>query len=70
MWRIWMVFDPRKVLVVQGVFLFGLAVMIHFVLLSTERFNWFEGNPVEGAVAAEVSELADPALLPRTEPLG
>lgn len=58
MWRVWMVFDPRKVLVVQGVFLFGLAVMIHFVLLSTERFNWFEGNPVEGAGAAVVvSEL-------------
>ena len=58
MWRVWMVFDPRKVLVVQGVFLFGLAVMIHFVLLSTERFNWFEGNPVEGAATAVVvSEL-------------
>ena len=61
MWRIWMVFDPRKVLVVQGVFLFGLAVMIHFVLLSTERFNWFEGNAVEGAV---VTSQADPSLLP------
>ena len=65
MWRIWMVFDPRKVLVVQGVFLFGLAVMIHFVLLSTERFNWFEGNAVEGA--AVVSQ-ADPNLLPEAMP--
>jgi len=43
MWRIWLVFDPRKVLVVQGVFLFALAVMIHLVLLSTERFNWLVG---------------------------
>lgn len=42
MWRIWMVFDPRKTLVVQGVFLFGLAAMIHLVLLSTEHYNWFE----------------------------
>ncbi len=25
MWRIWMIFDPRKTLVVQGVFLFALA---------------------------------------------
>ena len=64
MWRIWMVFDPRKVLVVQGVFLFGLAVMIHFVLLSTERFNWFEGNPVEGATAAVVVSDLAPGLLP------
>jgi light-harvesting complex 1 alpha chain len=42
MWRIWMVFDPRKTLVVQGVFLFALAAMIHFVLLSTTHYNWFE----------------------------
>lgn len=40
MWRIWKVFDPRRVLVAQGVFLFSLAVLIHLVLLSTERFNW------------------------------
>ncbi|MBO6723305.1 MAG: light-harvesting protein [Roseitalea sp.] len=60
MWRIWMVFDPRKTLVVQGVFLFSLAVLIHFVLLSTDRYNWFEGNPVGGA-AMETSELPAPA---------
>lgn len=40
MWRIWLLFDPRRVMVAQGVFLFSLAVMIHFILLSTERFNW------------------------------
>jgi light-harvesting complex 1 alpha chain len=45
-YKIWLVFDPRRVFVAQGVFLFALAVMIHFVLLSTERFNWLEGNPV------------------------
>lgn len=56
MWRIWMVFDPRKTLVVQGVFLFSLAVLIHFVLLSTDRYNWFEGNPIGGA-AVETSEM-------------
>jgi light-harvesting complex 1 alpha chain len=50
-YKIWLVFDPRRVFVAQGVFLFGLAVMIHFVLLSTERFNWFEGNPVGKPVA-------------------
>ncbi len=38
-YKIWLVFDPRRVFVAQGVFLFGLAVMIHFVLLSTERFT-------------------------------
>ena len=44
-YKIWLVFDPRRVFVAQGVFLFALAVMIHLVLLSTDRFNWFEGNP-------------------------
>jgi light-harvesting complex 1 alpha chain len=41
-YKIWLVFDPRRVFVAQGIFLFLLAVMIHFVLLSTERYNWFE----------------------------
>lgn len=46
MWRIWKIFDPRRVLVAQGVFLFSLAVLIHLVLLSTERFNWLQGAPI------------------------
>jgi light-harvesting complex 1 alpha chain len=33
------------------VFLFALAAMIHFVLLSTARYNWFEGAPVAPAAA-------------------
>ena len=41
-YKIWLVFDPRRVFVAQGVFLFLLAAMIHLVLLSTEHFNWFE----------------------------
>ncbi len=24
-------------------FLFGLAIVIHFILLSTDRFNWLDG---------------------------
>lgn len=52
MWRIWLVFDPRRALIAQGVFLFSLAAMIHLVLLSTERFNWFQGNPTPKAEAA------------------
>ena len=43
MWRIWLLFDPRRVLVALGVFLFTLALLIHFLLLSTDRFNWLEG---------------------------
>ncbi|MEM8980525.1 MAG: light-harvesting antenna LH1, alpha subunit [Pseudomonadota bacterium] len=41
-YKIWMIFDPRRVFVAQGVFLFLLAAMIHLVLLSNDGFNWFE----------------------------
>jgi light-harvesting complex 1 alpha chain len=57
MWRIWMVFDPRKTLVVQGVFLFALAAMIHFVLLSTARYNWFEIAATQAASIEQTIEL-------------
>jgi light-harvesting complex 1 alpha chain len=43
MWRIWLLFDPRRALVALFVFLFVLALLIHFILLSTSRFNWIEG---------------------------
>jgi light-harvesting complex 1 alpha chain len=43
MWRIWLLFDPRRALVALFLFLFVLALVIHFILLSTDRFNWIEG---------------------------
>lgn len=43
MWRIWLIFDPRRTLVALFAFLFVLALLIHFILLSTDRFNWLEG---------------------------
>lgn len=43
MWRLWLLFDPRRTLVALFTFLFALAVLIHFILLSTDRFNWIEG---------------------------
>lgn len=51
MWKIWLLFDPRRTLVALATFLFGLAVLIHFILLSTDRFNWIEG-PRKPAKAA------------------
>ncbi|WP_088347904.1 MULTISPECIES: light-harvesting antenna LH1, alpha subunit [Rhodomicrobium] len=45
MWRIWLLFDPRRTLVALFTFLFVLALIIHFILLSTTRFNWLEGAP-------------------------
>jgi light-harvesting complex 1 alpha chain len=52
MWRIWLLFDPRRVLVGLFVFLFTLALLIHFILLSTPRFNWIEGPTAKHAAPA------------------
>ena len=62
MWRIWMLFDPRRVLVSLSVFLFVLALLIHFILLSTDRFNWLEG-PSRNTSSAQMAPL--PHAAPR-----
>jgi light-harvesting complex 1 alpha chain len=51
MWRVWFLFDPRRALVGLAVFLLVLALLIHFILLSTDRFNWLEGAKAHAAVA-------------------
>lgn len=43
MWRIWLMIDARRALIGTAVFLFTLAIVIHFIVLSTDRFNWIEG---------------------------
>ncbi len=45
MWRMWLLFDPRRVLTALGVFLFVLALLIHFILLSTPHFDWLGAGP-------------------------
>ncbi|ACI99487.1 MULTISPECIES: light-harvesting antenna LH1, alpha subunit [Rhodospirillales] len=57
MWRLWLLFDPRRTLVALATFLFGLAVLIHFILLSTDRFNWLEGASATRAAVAQYSPL-------------
>ncbi|MEO0384839.1 MAG: light-harvesting antenna LH1, alpha subunit [Pseudomonadota bacterium] len=64
MWRIWLLFDPRRVLVALAVFLFTLAVLIHFILLSTDKFNWLGDSTMTGnATHIEMSVPAQPTLL-------
>ena len=43
MYKIWYIADPRRSLVALALFLATLAFTIHFILLSTDRFNWIEG---------------------------
>jgi len=52
MWRVWQMFDPRRALVALFVFLFILALLIHFILLSTERFNWLDTAGTSAVAAA------------------
>jgi light-harvesting complex 1 alpha chain len=47
MYKVWLLFDPRRALVALSAFLFVLALIIHFILLSTDRFNWLEGKPIK-----------------------
>ena len=54
MWRLWLLFDPRRVLIALFTFLFVLALLIHFILLSTDRFNWLEGPRRAPANATEL----------------
>jgi light-harvesting complex 1 alpha chain len=61
MWRLWLIFDPRRVLVGLFAFLFTLALLIHFILLSTPRFNWIEGPTMKKAApAAAASQMLTP----------
>ena len=62
MWKIWLMFDPRRVLVALFTFLFSLAVLIHFILLSTDRFNWLEGPRATRPKASSIEKIEPKAL--------
>ncbi|XBQ16981.1 MAG: light-harvesting antenna LH1, alpha subunit [Oceanicaulis sp.] len=51
MWKIWLLFDPRRVLIALFAFLFTLALLIHFILLSSDRYNWIDGAAGGGSAA-------------------
>jgi light-harvesting complex 1 alpha chain len=46
-----MMFDGRRLLTALAVFLWVLAILIHFILLSTDRYNWLDGAHSAPAVA-------------------
>ena len=56
MWRVWLLFDPRRGLIALFTFLFVLSLLIHFILLSTDKYNWIEGSVAAAPVAMEVVE--------------
>ncbi len=58
MWRMWLLFDPRRTLVAVFAFLFALALVIHFILLSTDRFNWLDGPHAARGTAVQNAPLS------------
>ena len=60
MWRIWQTFEPRRTLTALFIFLFVLALLIHFILLSTDRFNWLDGPAAKPAPPATATGSATP----------
>ncbi len=63
MWRIWLLFDPRRVLIGLAAFLFGLALLIHFILLSTAKFNWIDGPAAKPKAAALELQVVPPSVV-------
>jgi len=57
MHKIWQIFDPRRTLVALFGFLAVLALLIHFILLSTADFNWL-GDGIPAISAQIVSQVA------------
>lgn len=59
MYKIWYLVDPRRALIGLALFLATLAFTIHFIMLSTDRFNWIEGPRASRVKTSEV--VAPPA---------
>ena len=54
MWKMWQWFDPRQYVAVLFTFNLVLALVIHFILLSTPRYNWL-GDPAAGPGTAQAT---------------
>lgn len=49
MWKMWMNFDPRRVIIGLHAMIAVLALLIHFILLSSPRYNWLDTAPAASA---------------------
>lgn len=64
MWKAWQMFDPRQYLAVLFAFNLVLALVIHFVLLSTPRYNWLAGTPDSQGTAQAPTPAQQMSALP------
>lgn len=59
MHKVWQRYDPQRLMPALAIFLFVLAILIHFILLSSDRYNWLDGP--KAAAAPAVTAQANPA---------
>ncbi len=38
MWKIWLLFDPRRALIALFIFVFGMVMLLHFIVLSSSPY--------------------------------
>lgn len=65
MFRIWILFDPRRTLLTLFLFLLTLALIIHFILLSTDRFNWLDGANHDRLPGSQVGQMTPMPSVPK-----
>jgi light-harvesting complex 1 alpha chain len=53
MWRIWLLFDPRRTLIAMAIFVFSMVMLLHFIVLSTERYNFLFDAKKSGPVVTQ-----------------
>jgi len=55
MYRIWLLFDPRRLLVALMTVMATMVMLMHFLMLSTTRYNFLEVNEPPAAAAPAAS---------------
>jgi len=54
MFRVWQMIHPMRALTLMYIFLALLAFTIHFILLSTEKYNWLaDASPATTSMVIE-----------------
>jgi light-harvesting complex 1 alpha chain len=67
---IWTWIHPMRALVLLHIFLAVLAFTIHFILLSSERYNWLQNRPAGAAKKADVIQPMKTATAPSIFKIG
>ena len=51
LYKLWQGFDPRRLMVGIYAFMFALSLVIYFILLSSNRYNWLDPDGNAGKVS-------------------